>query len=88
MSEKSPLINTTTQIYEFDELQLTSKIIFYRLNILDHFFKEPPTIVICKFCNEDCDEQEYDSHKVRGIKNKFFCIEINIYCSSKNVFII
>ncbi len=75
MSEKSPLINTTTQIYEFDELQQTRKIILYRLNILHHFFKGPPIIVICKFCNEDCDEQEYNAHKVRGIKNKFFALK-------------
>ncbi len=41
-------------------------------------FQGPPVIVICKFCNEDCDEEEYDAHKVQLIQYEsvFFLFKI------------
>ena len=66
----------TNKLHEFDELQnsINSKIILYILNLFDHFLIGPPRIVVCKLCNEDCDEEEYDAHKVRTTKKNVLLI--------------
>jgi hypothetical protein len=49
---------------EFDQLQQISKTTVHLSHMSNIIFKGPPIINICKFCNDEYDEEDYDTHKV------------------------